>query len=318
MILIGWSDGAKRNRSRHTIALFGYGLVGKGIAKALRPGRDKRIVELPFDWLDGTARVRQAEQISKSILQDGSGHAAHRVSVVWSAGAGSFTARMEELLIEEAAFADGIAICKDVAAQLPEREVSFHFMSSAGGLFEGQRNVGLESTVKPLRPYAHSKLDQERMLSTLSENITKSIYRLSTVYGYFPRARTGLISALVRNGLAYRTTRIFGDLSTLRDYVHTDDIGKFVASRILCKKAIPGTFLLASGKPSSMTEIIAVTSDILQRPLYLQFDPRPSNSMNNSYLPSALPEGWSTMTLATGIRDVARNLRKTEFTDRNL
>ena len=40
----------------------------------------------------------------------------------------------------------------------------FFLVSSAGGLFEGQRNVGDRSQPSPMRPYGFLKLRQEKLL----------------------------------------------------------------------------------------------------------------------------------------------------------
>ena len=70
-----------------------------------------------------------------------------------------------------------------------------------------------------------------------------------------------------------------------------------------------GTYLLAQGRPAAMSEVIARVEHVLNVRLSLQFDPAPGNARNMSFRPSALPEGWRQIDLATGIALVAQRLR---------
>ena len=70
------------------------------------------------------------------------------------------------------------------------------------------------------------------------------------------------------------------------------------------------TFTLASGKATSMSEILHIVRAVVRRPLYLKIDSRPSNAEHITYRRSALPEGWRPTDIETGIRIVAQYLGK--------
>ena len=57
------------------------------------------------------------------------------------------------------------------------------------------------------------------------------IYRPSSVYGFAgPGTRFGLVAALIHNSIRHRTSRIFGNPHTIRDYVLNADVGNSSAN----------------------------------------------------------------------------------------
>ena len=54
--------------------------------------------------------------------------------------------------------------------ELPQRShIRFHLLSSAGGLFEGQRNVGSVSVPRPFAPMAKPSSSRRRSCQSLRE-----------------------------------------------------------------------------------------------------------------------------------------------------
>jgi UDP-glucose 4-epimerase len=194
----------------------------------------------------------------------------------------------------------------------PDARHAVHLLSSAGGLFEGQTFCDAASLPAPLRPYGAGKLRQEALARALAPGTRVEIYRPSSVYGVSRSGRVGLVTALIGNALRGATTRIVGHAGTLRDYVHAEDVGRFLAARVAAAEAPgpPAIHLLARGRPAAMTEVIAHVERALDARLRLQFDPAPGNARDMSFRPSALPAGWSQVDLGTGIAQVARRLRQ--------
>jgi UDP-glucose 4-epimerase len=80
------------------------------------------------------------------------------------------------------------------------------------------------------------------------------IYRPSSIYGFSREAgRSGLINTLIKNAKSHSVSRIFGSLDTVRDYVLVTDIAEFIARRIIQAETHSQTFILASGRPASVT-----------------------------------------------------------------
>ncbi len=295
-----------------TIILFGSGLIGASIASALLVREWLQTGDSGFDWNDKDLRELQAAAISAELVKrasDGKG-----VAIVWAAGQAGFGTDESALQLEWKSFQSVLDIATRTSVHSP---VAVHLLSSAGGLFEGQRFVGIETPPAPLRPYGASKIRQEQALREIAEKsegrVVVEIYRPSTVYGYAPRGRQGLISVLVRNALRGHVSNIFGSPGTLRDFVLSSDIGNYVADRIgapFNASSNISTWLLASGKATSMTEAIATVRRNMPRQLFLRYDASPSNALDNSYLPSAVAPGFQPTALPVGISQTIRAISR--------
>jgi UDP-glucose 4-epimerase len=120
------------------------------------------------------------------------------------------------------------------------------------------------------------------------------VYRPSSVFGYAHGGRLSLVAAAIIGTLNRRPVKIFGHPATLRDYVYAEDLGQFIADRIASEKPLSGErLILASGKPSTVDEVIRTVSQLMQHPVMLHYDLSPSNALNNSYRPSIRPPGFA-------------------------
>lgn len=299
------------------VLLFGLGLIGGAVDRALRLRFQAEGRDFPYDWQDGGLRQAQRKGIGAALPQAG------RLAVVWTGGQSGFGSSDADMAQETAIVAELIAMAETLRQD--GRAVDFHMMSSAGGLFESQTHCSELSIPQPLRPYGAGKLMQERALAQAGGLDRRHVYRPSSVYGVTRSKRVGLVTALISNAMQGRTTRIFGNPNTLRDYVLADDIGHYLARRIVGAGAVSGqgtdrapdpapdqgllTFLLASGRSASVFEVIERIRERIERPLLLQFDPHPSNVRDMSFLPSALPSDWQPTPLASGISRIVTFLR---------
>jgi UDP-glucose 4-epimerase len=105
----------------------------------------------------------------------------------------------------------------------------------------------------------------------------------------------------VQNAILLRTTRISGSPDTIRDYILADDIGRFIADQLVGSRPEAKTHILANGKPTSMTELIAIVQDKVHRRLYFRYEAKPSNARNISFRPSCMPKHWRATPLAIGV-----------------
>ncbi|MDP3898196.1 MAG: NAD-dependent epimerase/dehydratase family protein [Mesorhizobium sp.] len=323
MIVLDWCTSGASEGGRHAVALFGLGLVGSAILSSIEKRTSAHGRTMAFAWEADGPRDEQGAAIVDylgHLLANGAkGGDLSRttIDIVWAAGKGGFQASAAEFDGDLAAFDSVLAIATRLSVRFPDARHEFHLVSSAGGLFEGQRLVGTDSKPDPQRPYGAVKLEQERRLLALPGETAVSIYRPSSVYGYKSGGRAGLISTLVGNAINNRTTRIFGDLNTLRDYVFVQDVGRFIAGKVVENRVSPDaggarTYLLASGKPTSMHEIVRLIESKLQRRLFLKFDAAPSNARHMSFRPSALPTDWSPTPPSFGVHFTVNEIM-TEF-----
>jgi UDP-glucose 4-epimerase len=210
------------------------------------------------------------------------------------------------MAMEQKAFEDVLNLSQRLKERLPAARLSFHLLSSAGGLFEGQRQVTGSSNPSPRRPYGAAKLEQEACLLRFHPDTSTHVYRPSSVYGFSGAGvRLGLVNVLIQNALRHQVSRIYGNPHTMRDYVLASDIGRFISDRIIGQSGASGTFLLASGKPSSTFEILHRIQDVTRRKIYLRFEPETDNSSHNTYCARSLPEGWHPTDIDAGIRQTA-------------
>lgn len=316
MLLLSPTDPRVKDETPTTVALFGRGLIGEAVERAMNSRLPRKREHWPFSWGSPAQQDEQLAQIGErlALLGGGDGHSQTRprLAVLWSAGRGGFCASEAEVQPEFTSFRRVVDWACDLAAHNVMNDMSFHMLSSAGGLFEGQTGVGMDTEPVPRRPYGRLKLSQERYLELFSGVLSVQIYRPSSVYGRAGAgARMGLIASLIKNTLERRTTRIIGNMSTLRDYVFNDDIGRFIARNLDNPKPEPGcsTSMLASGIPTSIHSIVKLVESATRNRAYLHFLDATLNSLNNSYLPSALPQNFHPTDLETSIRGMVRDFR---------
>jgi UDP-glucose 4-epimerase len=297
-----------RADEEQVIALFGAGLIGSAVMRAITQEGIDSLVTLPFDWEDPGQRAADLASIGDAMLATRAS-AVGRVEVIWAAGRAGFAATWPDAEEELVAFESVNRLCMQLRDAIPAARHRLHMMSSAGGLFEGQRFVDDSTLPAPRRPYGHLKLEQEQRANRLSVDIIPFIYRPSSVYGLTKLGgRAGLITTLIQNAKRCSHTRIVGRLDTIRDYVLVNDIGKFVAQCMNRTAERPQSFLLASGRPTAMCEVLDIVGKVIGRPLHLRLDTAPSNASHFSYRKSALPGDWVPTDLETGVKQVARQL----------
>ncbi len=293
-------------RRRPVIALFGVGLLGSAIRDVVIR-RQYGSELLPLSWDDLPLQRRQLRTIERRLDSATHGVAALGVDFVWAAGRAGFGSTESEAPPELESFRAVLKLAESLALDRPAASPSFHLLSSVGGLFEGQRYVDRGSTPRPLRPYARLKLQQEDLLTACEVPLCRRIYRLTSVFGPAPAGhRRGLISTLIHNGQRHKVTRIVGRLSTLRDFVWTEDVANYLAENLLDQSRVEVARIhtLAAGKPSSIREILNIVEGMLRRRLYVQFDLGLSNSMDITISPAILGARWRPSDLKTAIRQV--------------
>lgn len=291
------------NRGSHVVLLFGLGMIGSAIRDALRRLEYQAAHQIPMDWADAERLERAFEAIRRTCLGLVSSPA--RISIAWSAGKANFFSTDQEVDDENQSFEATLKLTEALADSLGNTRLEFHYLSSAGGLFEGQRVVNKASRAVPQRPYGRMKHEQERkVLESAGQEI--SIYRPSSVYGPMVRPRKhGLINHLIANASKRRTTVLDANVMALRDYVYAGDIGEFVARKIAfpgeSELSVPVHFLV-SGRCASIFEVVTRIERVLKLRVRFRFDMQFGNSANITFSDSVIPAGWRPSTLDVGIR----------------
>jgi hypothetical protein len=298
------STKTKNPADRHLVIMFGLGMIGSAIRDALLDFEYHHVEEIDFDWQDVKQRRNAFNLIESSCLAYAS--SPQHLSVIWSAGKGAFHSTQEELDRENIPFIETVDFVSKLKKTLEPARLDFHYISSAGGLFEGQRVINDKSTPAAARPYGHLKLAQEQMLRNSFGKSEIAFYRPSSVYGPMAqKTQQGLINNLVSNGRRGRVTVLDAHVMALRDYVFSGDIGNFVAKRV--RSGITGVndspvHFLVSARCSSIFEVVQKIERTLHLNLQYRYDESFGNSSNITFSDSVLPPGWSPSTMGVGIR----------------
>jgi nucleoside-diphosphate-sugar epimerase len=284
--------------------MFGIGLIGTAIRDSLFDLEFESVAIIDFDWQDAEKRTSAFASIA-SVCVEHTQHGGY-LSFVWSAGRAGFHTSEEDALAESASFVDTIDFVLKLRETIDSVKVKIHFISSAGGLFEGQRVVTENSIPDPVRPYGKLKLAQEQLLEKAFGPYEFAIYRPSSVYGpMLPKTQQGLINNLIINSRIGRVTVLDAHIMALRDYVYAGDIGTFIAKQIKSGGGIEDTgpiHFLVSSRCTSIFEVVHKIERILKIIIRLRYDESYGNASNITFSDGVLPTDWSPAALDVGVR----------------
>ncbi|MEA2165493.1 MAG: hypothetical protein QOK37_3620 [Thermoanaerobaculia bacterium] len=283
--------GSERNdASGSVVAVFGTGLLGFSIIEALQLRSPRSVIELALDWQNPIARLPQFHVIENAIrreLQSGA-----RLHVLWSAGHAGFMSSENETAAELQAFVEVLTMAERLAREYPR--TTLHLISSAGGLFEGQRHVTPQSQPHPQRPYGHLKLRQEEALLGSRAPLARRIYRVTSAYGYVrPRFRAGLVATLILNAVRRQVTYLTGRMDTLRDYVFIGDVASYIAGRFLNDHdGGASAVFLARARPCSLLEVQHLVEEAYGSKLHISYAMGTANAEDVTFSQATTPPDW--------------------------
>src|ERR1700749_2729600 len=189
MLLLHQPSLRSDDRASRFVLVFGAGLIGNSVVNSLRSFSEWDLELLPFSWSDSALQLLQFDGIRNRIEKwaasdygTGCGSRRIRLGVLWSAGCAGFAASdcevAEELRSHSAVTHEVERLSEKISGP-----TVFHQVSSAGGLFEGQRVVNDKTEACWLRPYGRLKHLQEQNVRRMNAAIVKRTYRLSSVIG---------------------------------------------------------------------------------------------------------------------------------------
>ncbi len=319
MITLSWLSPEKdsnsveaKSNTLKVVLIFGAGLIGSAIRSSFALTQTIDEHTFPFSWNKKESQLSELEKISDYIfdLSEKPSQSEIELHIIWSAGQGGFSASENQLSEEWISFERIVTYSNKLSSSHYIDSTHFHLFSSAGGLFEGQRCVDSTTQPKPSRPYGIAKLAQEKYLSEQSTSSSIWIYRSSSVYGYSHSSnRTGLITALIGNALKGSQTQIFGRPDTLRDYVFSEDIGRFIANRISGDLCGPKTMILSSCKATSIHELLSITKQAIGKELYICYITDGDNTKHNTYTSDSKPRSFQPTNLECSIRTIVMSMK---------
>lgn len=281
------------------IFIFGVGLIGGSIKDLLLRRFTCEVVFCDFCWdptldqqLNFDLIIDHVQQIVKS----------HRIHFVYSAGkSGMLFEKVDSQEIDS--FNQVVEIAKLSAYFVGRERITFHLLSSAGGLFEGQLNVDDNSVPNPLSQYGQIKLKQEKIIKDHVGLFNVVIYRPSTVYGYRSYCRLGLVATILTRANKNLFFEVFASQDSIRDYVFINDVSDFIVNRFLQEDIIDvyKEYFLVSGKPTSMGEMLDIFNRIYKKKLYYSYKINKQNTLNMSFRKTLIPDGFLITSLFEGV-----------------
>lgn len=291
------------NERPHVSVLFGLGMIGTAIRESLMRLQFTPVVRTPVDW-NRAGGLSEVVKLIRSHCQ-GLRPSPRWLSIAWSAGASNFFSSAKDVEAENRLFEQVVRLAGELNAGLEDTAIRFHYLSSAGGLFEGQRVVDGHSEPTPQRPYGRMKCWQETLTRSSFEHGEFTIYRPSSVYGPIRRPRRhGLINQVIANASNRRISILDANVMALRDYVYAGDIGAYVARQIAFPKSAISQeeHFLVSGRCASIFEVTTQIERALKLRVRYRFDENFGNSASITFSSRVLPVAWHPSTLEVGIR----------------
>ena len=167
-----------------------------------------------------------------------------------------------DLRTHAAAFLDLLSLCQAAGTR------HFIFVSSGGTVYGPARILPIpeDHATDPISVYGIHKLLMEKHLGLRMrrDGMRVTILRAGNPYGPYqrPGRGQGLVANLMLQRLSGRTVEIWGDGSTVRDYLHVDDL----TAALLLAVTYEGPYHLmnlGSGIGRSVTEVVEAVDDVL-------------------------------------------------------
>jgi nucleoside-diphosphate-sugar epimerase len=143
------------------------------------------------------------------------------------------------------------------------------FASTAAvyGIIEGS-SASENMVCKPNSPYGASKLSVENYLNAYSMTYGLEVVALRYFNVYGTRQRfsdySGVITTFINKMLRGERPTIFGDGTQVRDFVHVSDIVRANMLAMESQNGIRESFNVASGKATSIIELVQIIKDLLR------------------------------------------------------
>lgn len=183
---------------------------------------------------------------------------------------------------------------------IADKNIKLIFFSSGGTIYGnvGEFPIKEDNTMKPINNYGLSKLMVENYISFKNNksSLDYVVLRPSNVYGKYQtfEGNQGFISVAINKIFNDIPIEIWGDGSSVRDYVHVDDV-VFTVKKIIDQSISKVVLNLSTGIGKSLLEIIAVIENVSKRKAIVNFDKKRGVDadtviLDNSLLQSVVPQ----------------------------
>lgn len=150
---------------------------------------------------------------------------------------------------------------------------------SSGGTVYG-RNDGApikeDKALQPISAYGLGKVIIEQSLEYIGrvKGQKYTILRVSNPVGVWHKnPKQGLVMAVLRALQLKEPITIYGDGSTIRDYIDADDLADAIVQVALDENSTSNIFNVGSGKGVSIIEVVRTISKVLNKEALLEYKP---------------------------------------------
>jgi UDP-glucose 4-epimerase len=259
------------------------GLLGRSTS-ALAQHRHHDVLRTPVPWEgDRDTVVSALLDGAEQLLRRADGQ---RWNLVWVAGAGVVGSSPEALAAELAVYQTFLSELAGLVSRQQTRNASVFLASSAGGVYAGAADPPFSelTPVSPLAAYGATKLAMEEATHAFVQQtgLPAMIGRISNLYGPGQNISKpqGLISQLAKAYLLRTPILLYVSLDTIRDYLYVGDCARMVVRAVELmradeRSAAPTVKILASGRPTTIAELLGVFQRLFKRraPLVLGDSP---------------------------------------------
>lgn len=160
-----------------------------------------------------------------------------------------------------------------------EQDIKFVYFSSGGTVY-GDRKGGVVpfkeiESMAPISFYGWSKQMMENSILFMhrTQKLKYVILRPSNPYGKGQNlhGKQGIIAVALGKILAGEEIEIWGDGSSVRDYIHIDDLGQAVADLLSGERIVNETLNIGSGVGYSVNEIIDALRKVVKEEVKVKY-----------------------------------------------
>ena len=293
------------------LLLGGTGFIGTNLSGALvEAGHDVLVaghttegIHLPNGVQPVSLALGAVEDLVALIVREQVDTVVHLVSTLKP------SSMLDDYLVErEMVLTPGVRLASALA-ELGTRLVYF----SSGGAIYGTSSSGHVAEDDPCAPisfYGQSKLEMETHLRFLqrTRGLNALILRPSNPYGPHQAMNggQGLVSVLLGRVAENRPLEIWGDGSSVRDYIHVDDL--VATTCALIERGVEGTLNVGSGEGHSLLDVVRIVEEITGKVVPLDFHPARAADVPRLVLDVERLRGtglYRSRPLSDGIRDYA-------------
>lgn len=259
------------------LLLGGTGFIGTNLSSALvRDGHEVLVVGHTADGVDLPDGVRPVplalgavDELVALIVREQVDTVVHLVSTLKP------SSMLDDYLVERDVV---LTPAVRLASALAEMDTRLVYFSSGGAIYGASRSehVAEDDPCEPISFYGQSKLEMETHLRFLqrTRGLNALILRPSNPYGPHQAMNggQGLVSVLLGRVAEKRSLEIWGDGSSVRDYIHVDDMVAMTCA--LIERGVQGTTLnIGSGEGHSLMDVVRIVEQVTGQEVPLEFRP---------------------------------------------